>query len=602
MMDDRRRRERDFGGYDDRGERDFKRRRHDDEDIPLPKKKIGSGGGGSEKEDEEPMSFREFLLKQRHDISVEEANAKYEEYVSEVRKRQPHVFFDEHKDEEWFRERYHPAALRARAKSIREEAMARAKEFADELEKSGTAAFKDLVTDIDEKRDEDGKVDAERDSKAGGHEEEKGDADQDEEASKNTDNVDTIFLRNIPPKLTRAKLEEALRNDGNFNLVHLRLGDVQPQRNLFRIGWARFDSPQTAKTACEELRGKAIKETVEKTEGEEEKEPAVLYRFEPVMNRDSRDRRTTKINILPKIAASAARLKHDVNQVQQVMRHLDKYRETESLNPLTKEFLETISEETKRLDLCVHYLFRVHLYSYYTGVEGLYDPSLLSVIPTRPKIDPNVEIALSGSGEKGNWERKVDDRVEEITGRKSDHPKTGANDGAALRTKKLNEWLDANTKVEGEGRFRCALPDFKLFRGVEFVHKHLRTRHVDAMEKVLQEADEEQFLENYVNDPNKIDASQIESPSAGRDRGSNRAFHSGPMRGPMHVGGPGPGYHQSWGRGMGPPGRGRPGRGPMPGGPVGGAMDPRAARVQAYNDLDAPAEGPKIQLVKYNDR
>lgn len=38
------------------------------------------------RDEEEPITFREFLLRERDDISPEEAKAKYEEYVAQVRK------------------------------------------------------------------------------------------------------------------------------------------------------------------------------------------------------------------------------------------------------------------------------------------------------------------------------------------------------------------------------------------------------------------------------------------------------------------------------------------------------------------------------------
>lgn len=40
------------------------------------------------------------------------------------------------------------------------------------------------------------------------------DRDEDDEHGKNTDVVDTVFLRNIPPKVTRAQLEEELNCGG----------------------------------------------------------------------------------------------------------------------------------------------------------------------------------------------------------------------------------------------------------------------------------------------------------------------------------------------------------------------------------------------------
>lgn len=50
------------------------------------------------------------------------------------------------------------------------------------------------------------------------------------------------------------------------NLVKLRLGDVQVHRGLTRYAWAKYDSAEAARKACELLRGKSIKSGVRETE------------------------------------------------------------------------------------------------------------------------------------------------------------------------------------------------------------------------------------------------------------------------------------------------------------------------------------------------
>lgn len=58
--------------------------------------------------------------------------------------------------------------------------------------------------------------------------------------------------------------------------------------------------------------------------------------------------------------------------------------------------------------------------------------------------------------------------------------KIGVSDGdnEDSRQKRIEEFCTGQTQAVGEGRFRCAICR-KLFRGPEFVHKHVRERHLD---------------------------------------------------------------------------------------------------------------------------
>merc|ERR1712045_497587 len=74
-----------------------------------------SGGGGRSTTNEDAdgtqpamMSFKTFLGTQDDTISDEEAIKKYAEYKLEFKRQQLNEFFVNHKDEEWFKLKYHP--------------------------------------------------------------------------------------------------------------------------------------------------------------------------------------------------------------------------------------------------------------------------------------------------------------------------------------------------------------------------------------------------------------------------------------------------------------------------------------------------------------
>merc|ERR1712098_476703 len=54
------------------------------------------------------MSFKSFLQTQDDQISDEEAIKKYAEYKMEFKRQQLNEFFVTHKEEEWFKQKYHP--------------------------------------------------------------------------------------------------------------------------------------------------------------------------------------------------------------------------------------------------------------------------------------------------------------------------------------------------------------------------------------------------------------------------------------------------------------------------------------------------------------
>jgi len=59
-----------------------------------------------------------------------------------------------------------------------------------------------------------------------------------------------------------------------------------------------------------------------------------------------------------------------------------------------------------------------------------------------------------------------------------------------------------NTNKINEEKYKCKLCP-KAFKAEKFVQKHLATRHPENLQRSLEKAIDKQFLENYLNDPDK---------------------------------------------------------------------------------------------------
>jgi SERRATE/Ars2, N-terminal domain len=430
---------------------------------------------------------------------------------------------------------------------------------------------------------------------------------------------DTVFMKNVPVYTPREALEEMMRRgrdgDKDFPLLRLKVGEVNPSKNMSRLAWAVYPDEETAIRAIAAVHGAQVfsvapfvrskKLELESTGGQhasarqadgkqssaDRTDADRVYVVDPSLN-IHRKKRFASGRVLPYIAATDGRLRHDATQAEALMRRFDSMRNVGARwQRLTAAFLASIESIARRLDFCICYLREVHYFCYYSGNEYLEDPTSMMPPETRPPRKSGLPPPSGPAAEaSARWERKLDDRVACLLMRPHDRPRSEADDGTSLREQKLSEWLDKNTKYEGPGRFRCILPPHKLFKGPEYVHKHIRSKHSDAVNEVLAKADEEQFRINFNSDPGKDDllvqftehANSVvaEAVSGGfRDNDIHEVSLSGP--GP---GGPLPGG--AWGVGPGemsaPPMMYMGGMPPppgmmqmmMPGGGVGGMFNP----------------------------
>ncbi|CAB3999719.1 Hypothetical predicted protein [Paramuricea clavata] len=80
------------------------------------------------------LTFKQFLSSQADDIEDMEAVRKYQEYKLEFRKTQIADFFTAHKEEEWFRNKYHPGEALAYQNKLNDAVRKRASVFVDLLQ------------------------------------------------------------------------------------------------------------------------------------------------------------------------------------------------------------------------------------------------------------------------------------------------------------------------------------------------------------------------------------------------------------------------------------------------------------------------------------
>ncbi|KAK3577793.1 hypothetical protein CHS0354_000209 [Potamilus streckersoni] len=91
---------------------------------PPPGAPYGGGGPGQNRIDPEYptqppiMTFKQFLGQQEDNISDQDAIKKYNEYKLEFQKQQISEFFLAHKEEEWFKSKYHPEECEKRQKEV----------------------------------------------------------------------------------------------------------------------------------------------------------------------------------------------------------------------------------------------------------------------------------------------------------------------------------------------------------------------------------------------------------------------------------------------------------------------------------------------------
>jgi hypothetical protein len=152
-------------------------------------------------------------------------------------------------------------------------------------------------------------------------------------------------------------------------------------------------------------------------------------------------------------------------------------------------------EYKKQLDLYILYLNRVHFYDFYTGCESNSpeDHRGRGGLPSRPKY------ISRGDLQKLSHDKQLSTRIALRTNTPNLETK------ATLGYKDLESQIDISASLyirkEGENKFRC-IECQKLFRGDDFVRKHVKSKHEGVISHV---EDEVLFFNEYVKFADTID-------------------------------------------------------------------------------------------------
>ncbi|CAK9864738.1 unnamed protein product [Sphagnum jensenii] len=106
------------------------------------------------------MSYKQFIAELEDDILPGEAERRYDEYKTEFITTQKRSFFEQHKDDDWLREKYDPARLEAVLARRNENAKILAKEFLAELQGSSLDVGPSARGSAKEESEDDGDVGA----------------------------------------------------------------------------------------------------------------------------------------------------------------------------------------------------------------------------------------------------------------------------------------------------------------------------------------------------------------------------------------------------------------------------------------------------------
>ncbi|KAJ2867927.1 hypothetical protein GGH94_000477 [Coemansia aciculifera] len=522
------------GRYGNRGYNGGRGNRPSNRDVDGPY----SGGGGGDmmgnragglldpRTFEQVVPFKYFAewLKSQDNgrrLDQDEVKERYEDYRREALQRLYTQFFSAHKDEDWFTERFDPERRKVYMQHLAEHKAARLRDFMSDLESGKldkltyTATTEQVMQHEIHRRDQSGY------GRMG-----IGEDDEDLAISH------TLFIRTVPPSVSRETLESHLKDLPGYK--YLALSEPRQDKQYHRFGWARFENGTDMDKALESLGNVNIDQ----------------FQFHFSRHTNSA---AAAMRLAPDVASSDERIRHDLKLVREAVQSLDErtdpatFHSFATLQEKAKEISAAAGERTsandagkgdnedgaedgedapmadvekkddekgaaegsdeptgdiasarRELDLMLEYLRRVHYYCYYCGHTADNSEDF-----SRRCAKLHLRRGLPSSRSpmpSGNWIRNLDNRNDVII-----HPLEAERlfkEGGKSLERETDKELDNHIKCLDEGRFRCLLCT-KLFKGDAFVRKHIRNKHPEAVPETL--VREISYFNNFVREaPNFV--------------------------------------------------------------------------------------------------
>lgn len=449
----------------------------------------------------------------------------------------------------------------------------------------------------------------------------------------------SIFLRNLPPNITRSEVLDVCRRFNGF--LRLAIAEPNVERRFYRRGWATFKCNVSIKDICWQFNAHKFNQT----------------ECGAIINR-SLNRRIRSVN---GIASHKNVIRADIRHAAKIVYNLDKQKglwiekttsegngitesakirpafAEESKNPLLQNITDYLIEEAnaeeeellgveagelegdeteqgqalerdeamiKILDRMLLYLRIVHSVDYYNNTDYPQEdemPNRIGIMHARGS-PPTSTITIAEINEYiKTFEEKIKPYLETVAPVTEEEKKQL---GCMTEDAAVDQFVEENTKCVKAEKFECLL-EGKKFKAKDFVTKHLKTKHPIQIEEVKKET---AYYNNYISDPkrpqlpehpsNRPQPQTSPASSSGKDappgHSAPHPMWPGPYHHPPAFGFYGPPRPPMPGFGMGAGGMGMGGWGPNRNYPQGGMppppMNAGGRGVRSYRDLDAPEE------------
>ncbi|KAK9315667.1 hypothetical protein V1522DRAFT_354128 [Lipomyces starkeyi] len=420
----------------------------------------------------------------------DEFATKYDEYKYDLYARLARGFVVQHKDEQWFKEQYDPVIAKDTSKSITEYRKLCFKEFMQDFE---AGKFDEFTLESDRRK----KV---------------------------------LLIKTIAPHISRKQLVELVKDIPGYQF--LSLSDANPLKRFHRIGWVMLSSENDLERSIEQLEGQSIHDDVAgdfimHVGVHAMVRPMKRKYLYPYLSSDEYLRKDYENSYKAAKKYEAEFENSDFEAIDKIREHAKEIATKKYSEHLAAKKAEIEEQEEegmvveeddgaklqkevirKQLDLTILYLRQVFSFCYYCIVscDSICDLSkkcpaghLRRLPPTADADELTKRNYIYPDIRAQNWIKSWTDRFALFLNAASgDLKKLG---GRPLEETVQAE-IAAHIKQEDEGKFRCKVAGCtKLFKGEDFVRKHIEKRHPEWIESLELE---NTLLNNYVLDPCRL--------------------------------------------------------------------------------------------------
>ncbi|KAI8342425.1 arsenite-resistance protein 2-domain-containing protein [Chlamydoabsidia padenii] len=434
--------------------------------------------------------YREYLRQTQPKIPFtdEDLQKEYDDYKEKMGTKQLALFFFNNKEKQWFLEKYHPQASTLRVDDVKKRRLYNFTKFMQSLQQG---EFDRIQHDAYE-----------------GNTTDMNDSDDNNMDNKSLDNNSTcsnesyenqLVIKAVPPTIPRQKIIDMCNKVDGFE--YLALSEPGVTKKFHRIGWIHFSEETDMQKVFDQLDNQKIDD----------------FTFHLAMNRKNQSTSGRTGRFAPDITSTMERLSLDLDQATRLAKLMDTELEKDGLENVIERARQLVGNDNddgskltntkKELDLILTYLRHVHMYCYYCALECDSMEEL-----NRRCLDPHNRRLPSGSTSDSKqalkherisqqWTKNLDQRIGmkiNPPGDDEDMVKLG---GKSLKSE-LDAYMEEHIQKEHDAKYKCKVGDCsKAFKGIEFVEKHITTKHGDEIQRIK---DEVVFYNNYVCDPNHL--------------------------------------------------------------------------------------------------